>query len=86
MPSPAGRRAAARRSFRLAAATLAACLAGIGVYAWFSLRDSGLSLAAVIALALGLVLTGALGIGLMSLAFFSNREGFDDEVGRGGGP
>jgi hypothetical protein len=85
LPSTAERRANARRSFRLAVVVLAVCLVGIGIYAWLTLRDSELSLAAVIALALGLVITGALGIGLMSLVFYSSREGFDDEAG-GTGP
>ena len=82
-PSADERRASARRSFQVAAAVLAACLVGIGIYAWYTLRDSELSVAAVIALVLGLVFTGALGIGLMSLVFYSSREGFDDEAGGG---
>jgi hypothetical protein len=84
-PTIAERRAAARRGFVVAVALLAACLVGIGIYGWFSLRDSSLSLAAVIALVVGVFVTAALGIGLMSLVFYSHREGFDDEVGRGGG-
>ena len=36
-----------------------------------------------IALALAFVVTGALGGGLMWLAFYSNRKGYDDNVGRG---
>ena len=35
-----------------------------------------------IALALDFVVTGALGGGLMWLAFYSNRKGYDDNVGR----
>ena len=35
-----------------------------------------------IALALGVVLSLALGIGLMFLVFYSNRRGHDDEVGK----
>jgi hypothetical protein len=36
-----------------------------------------------IALGLAFVLTGALGGGLMWLAFYSSRKGFDDNVGGG---
>ncbi len=36
-----------------------------------------------IALAIAFVVTGALGGGLMWLAFYSNRKGYDDNVGRG---
>ncbi|MGH7074267.1 MAG: hypothetical protein ACREFD_08725 [Stellaceae bacterium] len=85
LPRAAARRDAARRSFHVGVAVFVACLFCIGVYAWFSLRDSDLSVAAVIALALGVVLTGALGIGLMTLIFYSSRQGFDDEVGGGRG-
>jgi cytochrome bd-type quinol oxidase subunit 2 len=81
LPTAAERRAAARRSFRVALAVLAVCLVGIGIYAWITLRDSALSVSAFIALALGIIATGALGIGLMTLIFYSNREGFDDEAG-----
>jgi membrane protein YdbS with pleckstrin-like domain len=84
LPAAAERRAAGRRAFWVACALLAVCLVGIGIYGWFSLRDSSMSLAAVIALILGVIATGALGIGLMSLLFYSNREGFDDEAGRRG--
>lgn len=61
---------------------LIVCLVGIVIYGWFMLRDSEMSTVAVIALAGGVLLTLILGIGLMSLLFYSNREGFDDDVGR----
>jgi hypothetical protein len=75
------RRAGARRTFWIACAVLLVCLAGIVVYGWFMLRDSEMSTMAVIALGGGVLLTLALGIGLMSLLFYSNRAGFDDDVG-----
>lgn len=78
------RRADARRSFWIAVAVFVICLVAIVVYGWFMLRDSDMSLIAVIALAGGVLLTLVLGIGLMSLLFYSNREGYDDEVGRHG--
>lgn len=36
----------------------------------------------IIALVLGVLLSLALGIGLMFLVFYSNRHGHDDEVGK----
>jgi hypothetical protein len=80
-PRP-NRPAGARRSFWIACAVLIVCLAGVAVYGWLSLRDSAMSTIAVIALGGGVLATLALGIGLMSLLFYSNREGFDDEAGR----
>jgi hypothetical protein len=41
----------------------------------------GLSLHGIIALVLAIVLTSAVGIGLMALLFHSSRSGHDDEVG-----
>ena len=78
----AERRLRARRSFTLAAAVLLLCLVAILVYGWFILRGSELSTAAVIALGAGVVLTLLLGIGLMTLLFYSHNEGYDDDVGR----
>jgi len=75
------RRASARRTFFLACLVLLVCLAGVAVYGWYTLRDSAMSTIAVIALGGGVLLTLILGIGLMSLVFYSNREGYDDDVG-----
>ena len=49
---------------------------------WSSIGDSGISVAGWFAMGLGIVATLALGIGLMSLVFFSNRRGYD-ETARG---
>jgi ABC-type spermidine/putrescine transport system permease subunit II len=76
------RRADARRSFRIAVAVLLFCLVVVAVYGWYMLRDSQMSTVAVIALAAGVVLTLVVGIGLMSLLFYSSREGFDEQVRR----
>jgi hypothetical protein len=81
-PSDQERHLRARRSFKLAAAVLVVCLIAILVYGWFTLRGSALSSVAVIALAGGVLLTLMLGIGLMSLLFYSHNEGYDDEAGR----
>jgi cytochrome bd-type quinol oxidase subunit 2 len=76
------RRADARRSFRIAAVLLLFCLVAVAIYGWFTLRDSEISTVAVIALAVGVVLTLVVGIGLMTLLFYSSREGFDEQVHR----
>jgi len=51
--------------------------------AWSGLGDSGLSAAGWAALVLGVVVTLALGIGLMALVFISSRRGFDEPGGNG---
>jgi NADH:ubiquinone oxidoreductase subunit 5 (subunit L)/multisubunit Na+/H+ antiporter MnhA subunit len=48
---------------------------------WTDTGDSEISEAGWFAMGLGIVITLALGIGLMSLVFFSNRRGYD-EAGR----
>jgi membrane protein YdbS with pleckstrin-like domain len=78
----ANRRAEARRSFRMAVAVLLFCLVAVAIYGWYMLRDSDVSTVAVIALAGGVVLTLVVGIGLMTLLFYSSREGFDEQVHR----
>ena len=62
------------------AAAAAALIAAGGVVAWFwaELGDAEISPAGWGALVLGVVLTLALGVGLMSLVFISNRRGFDE--------
>jgi hypothetical protein len=49
--------------------------------AWSGLGDSGMSAAGWGALVLGVVVTLALGIGLMALVFISNRRGYDEPGG-----
>ena len=49
---------------------------------WSSIGDSGISVAGWFAMGLGIVATLALGIGLMSLVFFSNRRGYDETARR----
>jgi hypothetical protein len=48
---------------------------------WTGIGDSEISGAGWLAMGLGIVLTLALGIGLMALVFISNRRGYD-EIGR----
>ena len=49
---------------------------------WTSLGDSDISPAGWIAMGFGIILTLAMGIGLMALVFISSRRGYD-ELGRG---
>jgi dipeptide/tripeptide permease len=49
---------------------------------WTGLGDSDISAAGWLAMGLGVIVTLALGIGLMALVFISNRRGYD-EIGRG---
>jgi len=45
---------------------------------WAAIGNSEISPAGWVALILGIILTLALAIGLMSLMFFSSRHGYDD--------
>jgi hypothetical protein len=49
---------------------------------WIGIGDSEISLAGWFAMGLGIVVTLALGIGLMSLVFYSNRRGYDETARR----
>jgi hypothetical protein len=44
---------------------------------WSGLGDSGISAAGWVALVLGVMVTLALGVGLMALVFISSRRGYD---------
>ena len=46
--------------------------------AWTDFGDAGMSAAGWFALAMGVLVTLALGIGLMALVFISNRGGYDE--------
>jgi hypothetical protein len=48
---------------------------------WIGIGDSEISSAGWLAMGLGVVITLALGIGLMALVFISSRRGYD-EIGR----
>jgi hypothetical protein len=56
--------------------------AGVALWAWQEIGEVEMSGHGVAALALGAVVTFALGAGLMALVFFSNRRGFDDRAHR----
>jgi hypothetical protein len=49
---------------------------------WNGIGDSEISLAGWLALGFGIVVTLALGIGLMSLVFISSRRGYDEAARR----
>jgi dipeptide/tripeptide permease len=49
---------------------------------WSGIGGSEISLAGWIAMGLGVVVALALGIGLMSLVFLSNRRGYDEAARR----
>ena len=48
---------------------------------WIGIGDSDISIAGWLAMGLGVIVTLALGIGLMALVFISSRRGYD-EIGR----
>jgi hypothetical protein len=70
-----------KRSLTLILATVAMTLV---LYAGGALllRQTGVtSIHAYLALGLGLLFSGAIGGGLMALAFHSSRAGYDDDIG-----
>jgi hypothetical protein len=68
---------------------LVALLTLLGVSVWFSaqgwmsVEGSAIPLAGYIAMAAGIFFTLVVGIGLMSLVFYSRRHGYDDAADRG---
>jgi hypothetical protein len=50
----------------------------IAVGNWRSIGETGIDASGWIALTLGVLVTVALGVGLMALVFISNRRGYDD--------
>jgi hypothetical protein len=67
----------------IAVVALIAVAVAIGNF-WLQLGTSEISAAGWLALVLGVVVSLALGVGLMALIFFSNRRGYDDPGGREG--
>jgi hypothetical protein len=72
-------------SFNWVAVTIAAAVVSVVgvviVTLWTGIGDSEISGAGWLAMGLGIVVTLALGIGLMTLVFISSRRGYD-ELGR----
>jgi cation transporter-like permease len=70
-----------RRAIWIAVAVAAAVVAGvITVVAglWAEVGDSEISTAGWVAMVLGVLVTVALGVGLMALVFISSRRGYDE--------
>jgi predicted benzoate:H+ symporter BenE len=73
------------RSTRIAVAIAVAVVAGVAAVVaafWQTLGASEISAAGWVAMGFGIIATLALGIGLMTLVFISNRRGYD-ELDRG---
>ena len=69
---------------------LPACLLAIGavlLVVWLSggFQGTGLNASIALALALGILFSSLLGVGLMALIFYSNRSGQDEEAHRSAG-
>ena len=65
------------------AAVVVAVLIVVSIGNWESIGDSGIGVNGWIALVLGIVVTIALGVGLMALVFISNRRGYDEPPEQG---
>jgi hypothetical protein len=78
-PALIGRLARTARALLIAAGVAAVSTAGLGWF-WGAIGGGELSLHGWIAMTLGIVGTVALGWLLMSLAFRSHRDGWDDQV------
>jgi hypothetical protein len=69
------------RNSVLAIVVLLLLLAGTGVFAYYGLfgsHDTPLGVHGWTAMALGIVFSLAVGIGLMALVFYSSRHGYDE--------
>jgi len=79
------RRTAVKPALNWVAVVIAAAVVliiGIVIAAeWTGIGDSDISGAGWLAMGLGVIVTLALGVGLMALVFISNRRGYD-EIGR----
>lgn len=56
--------------------------AAVSAWAWDQLRDTAMDINGYIALGLGAVATLVIGGGLMALAFYSSRHGYDERASR----
>jgi hypothetical protein len=65
----------------LVAGILSLSMVAVAVYLWVSLGDVDVTPGGYLALIGGGVATLGLGVGLMALVFYSNREGFDERAG-----
>lgn len=65
----------------LVAAVLSASTMAVAYSAWKALADVQMTTSGYIAMILGGLGTVVVGVGLMTLLFWSNRKGFDDRAG-----
>ncbi|MGO8915178.1 MAG: hypothetical protein ACLQJR_04660 [Stellaceae bacterium] len=78
-PAPEAARAARGNLALVAVGVVSvAALLALGVYTWQSLGAVEMSTSGYVALVLGVIGTLALGGGLMTLLFYSQRHGYDD--------
>ena len=63
------------------AAVVVSVIAVVAAVNWGEIGDAGIDTNGWIALILGVLVTLAVGIGLMTLIFISNRRGYDDPPG-----
>ena len=66
------------------AALIVAVVVAVSVGNWNFVGNSGIDLNGWIALILGVIVTLAVGIGLMALVFISNRRGYDEPPDKSG--
>jgi len=65
------------------AAVVVVVLIAVTVSNWVGIGDAGIGFNGWIALVLGIVVTMAVGVGLMALVFISNRRGYDEPPSKG---
>jgi cation transporter-like permease len=53
------------------------------VHGWMAIEGGAISVAGYVAMAAGVTFTLIVGVGLMSLVFYSHRHGYDDAADRG---
>lgn len=71
------------RAWQIAAILIGVMIAVIGlvVYAWMQMGDVEMSWGGILALVGGVIISLAVGMGLMGLTFYSSRSGHDDDAG-----
>lgn len=60
------------------AALFVVVVATVAAHLWISVGDTQISIIGWLSMGFGIVLTLAVGIGLMTLVFISNRRGYDE--------
>jgi len=65
----------------IVAALLSAAAMAVAYSAWQSLAEVEMSTSGYVAMTLGALATLAVGVGLMTLLFWSNRKGYDERAG-----